>query len=378
MTALEHLQQLIRIPSPSACSNRDVIAYAGKVLQSAGWSTREHAYCDAQGVEKVNLVAAAPGQDVDDLQSDLVFVCHTDTVPYAADWSRALDPWIEEGMLHGCGSCDVKSVLACLLAVIEESPSIRQQIRLVLTAEEEIGCIGASHLLAAGTMPRARRMVVGEPTSLHPARAGKGYCLAEVTVHGREAHSAHPGQGVSAIYGAARMIAAIESLARELEQEQHAFFSPAYTSMNVGLIEGGSARNIVAGACRFPVEWRPIPGQPAHRVPAALAHIVQQLQQAYPDFHAETRIVRQQAGFETAAAAGLVQELEAMTGRAAVSIPFGSEASIFAGIADEVVVFGPGDMRTAHSHRECVPLSELDHAVECYRRLFPGVGRTAR
>ncbi len=59
-------------------------------------------------------------------------------------------------------------------------------------------------------------MVIGEPTSLRPARAGKGYALAEFVVHGREAHSALPANGVSAIYGASRLIAAIEDYAEEL------------------------------------------------------------------------------------------------------------------------------------------------------------------
>jgi acetylornithine deacetylase len=57
-----------------------------------------------------------------------------------------------------------------------------------------------------------------------------------------------------------------------------------------------------------------------------------------------------------------VQSIVGLTGRLPTSIPFASEASVFAGIADEIVVFGPGDMRTAHSERECVPLLELEQA----------------
>jgi acetylornithine deacetylase len=55
--------------------------------------------------------------------------------------------------------------------------------------------------------------------------------------------------------------------------------------------------------------------------------------------------------------------MESLTGKPATSIPFGSEASVFAPLADEMIVFGAGDMRTAHSSRECVPLAELDAAV---------------
>ncbi len=57
-------------------------------------------------------------------------------------------------------------------------------------------------------------------------------------------------------------------------------------------------------------------------------------------------------------------------GRAATSIPFGSEASLLASVAEEVIVFGPGDM---HSSRECVPLDELDEAVRCLQSLMKKV-----
>jgi acetylornithine deacetylase len=80
--------------------------------------------------------------------------------------------------------------------------------------------------------------------------------------------------------------------------------------------------------------------------------------------------LRQQEGFETSATAPLVRLMETLTGRAAISIPFGSEASLLSTVAEEVVVFGPGDMQTAHSSRECVPLSELDEAVHCLQSLM--------
>jgi acetylornithine deacetylase len=374
-TAVDYLSDLIRIPSNSSVSNRPLVDYAGSVLHTAGWSTRELPYRDSAGAEKVNLIAAPPDQNPAARDVDLVFMCHTDTVPYAADWTHALDPILEDGNLHGCGACDVKAFLACLLTVIAHTNqnSYPEGLRLVLTAEEEIGCIGASHLKGADVL-RPRRMIIGEPTSLRPARAGKGYCLAEVTVLGEEAHSAHPQQGVSAIYNAARLISAIEELAMQLAARSHSFFDPGFTTINIGTIEGGTAKNIVPGSCHFYLEWRPIPGEPANQVLEAVAQIAERLHHADPAFQAEIQPLRQQAGFETAADAPLVQALERLTGRPATSIPFGSEASIFAPIAEEVIVLGPGDMRTAHSSRECVPVAELDEAVACLRPLMTRPG----
>jgi acetylornithine deacetylase len=369
-TAVQHLSNLIRIPSPSFLSNRPVIDYAVKVLRNAQWRSREIIYRDAAGVEKVNLIAAPPYQDLDDTTPELALMCHTDTVPYSTDWPDALEPLLADGLLHGCGACDVKGFLACLLTSIAENDSSRliDGLRLILTADEEIGCVGAAHLVTSGIKPR--RVVIGEPTSLHPVRAGKGYCLAEVTVFGEEAHSAHPQKGKSAIYRAARLVTAIEEYSSLLAEEQHPFFSPDFTTLNIGTIEGGTAKNIIPGRCKFQLEWRPIPGQAEDTVPAAVLRIADTLRSADPDFRCNFQILRQQAGFESPASSKLVRSIEALTGRAATSIPFGSEASLLASIAEEVVVFGPGDMQTAHSSRECVPLVELDEAVKCLQSLM--------
>jgi acetylornithine deacetylase len=367
---VDHLSQLIRIPSVSSLSNRPVVAYAVAVLQPAGWTTREIAYIDERGLEKVNLIAAPPGQSAMQREVDLAFFCHTDTVPYAPDWNQALDPVRIGDMMHGCGACDVKGFLACLLAAAEaEKERLQRQVRIVLTADEEIGCVGSKRLLAMDCLV-PRRLVIGEPTSLHPARAGKGYCLARVSIDGKEAHSAHPEQGVSAIYAAARLISRIEELSRELQQERHPFFAPGYTTLNVGTVSGGTAKNIIPGHAEFLVEWRPVPGQSSERVSSAVRSFLRQAEHQLPGLRASFELLRDQAGFETAADRSLVTILEEFSGQEPSSIAFGSEASVWSTVSDEIVVFGPGDMRTAHSSRECVAIPELESAVEIVRRLI--------
>lgn len=370
-TVAEHLSNLIRIPSPSSVSNRPIIDYAIQVLHQAQWQTREMTYQDVAGIEKVNLIASPPGQNPHDTAVELAFMCHTDTVPYSTDWRQALEPFAADGLLHGCGACDVKGFLACLFTSIAEnsSSSYTDGLRLILTADEEIGCVGAAHLLASESI-KPKRVIIGEPTSLHPARAGKGYCLAEVTVFGQEAHSAHPQKGKSAIYRAARFITAIEEYSSLLAEEQHPLFSPNFTTLNIGTIQGGTAKNIVPGQCRFQLEWRPIPRQAADTIPTAITKIADTLRTADSDFRYKLNVLRRQTGFESAANSPLVRSVERLTGRTATSIPFGSEASLLATVAEEVIVFGPGDMRTGHSNRECVPLAELDEAVHCLQSLM--------
>lgn len=371
-SAVEHLSKLIRIPSVSAMPNRAITNYATSVLTAQGWMIREAPYTDESEIEKVNLIAAPPGQDVRERMVDLVFLCHTDTVPYSKDWLEALQPVRRGSMLHGCGACDVKGFLACLLAAAEHTDAQwHAGLRVVLTADEEIGCVGSKRLIAMDCL-RSRRVVVGEPTSLRVARAGKGYSLARVTIQGREAHSALPEQGISAIYGAARVVSALEQLSQELTKERHDFFEPPFTTLNVGTIEGGSAKNIIPGRAEFLVEWRPIPGSPAGGVPTAIRTMLERLEAQYPGMRGSLEILREQAGFETAANSPLVRSLERVTGKPATSIAFGSEASAWSAIAEETVVFGPGDMRSAHSARECVSVDELAVAVPVVGSMMQG------
>lgn len=372
-TVAETLHDLIRIPSASSLSNRAVIEYAQQVLHKAHWTTNCTAYVDACGVDKINLMAAPPGQSLEESAVDLAFLCHTDTVPPATGWLNALDPFVDQGILYGCGACDVKGFLACLLTVVNETQGVvfPKVLRIVLTADEEIGCLGSHRLLAERNL-RPRSLVIGEPTSLHAARAGKGYCLGEVTIFGAEAHSAHPQQGRSAIYDAANVILAVQRFAGELAQEGNPFFEPPYTTINIGTVHGGTAKNVIPAKCRFLIEWRPVPGRSPGYVPDRVTHILEQMEQADPKFRGEFKILREQHGFETDSESELVRSIERLTGKASISIPFGSEASVFAAVAEEIVVFGPGDMRTAHSPRECVPVSELEQAIRCVKALMQG------
>ncbi len=191
---------------------------------------------------------------------------------------------------------------------------------------------------------------------------------------GEEAHSAHPLQGRSAIYGAAQMIREIEILAQRLAEARNDFFNPAFTTINIGTIHGGTAKNIVPGRCSFLIEWRPIPGHDDQMVFEAIVRIGNQISESNPEFQFDLKILRQQAGFETAEKSDLVRTMEHITGRQSISIPFGSEANVFATLAREIIVFGPGDMRTAHSRRECVPVSELAEAVSHLKRLMQKLG----
>ena len=364
-SAAEILRELVAIPTPSSISNLPLLDWVAAFLSDRGWRTEYRPYEDESGVAKANLIAW-PGQS--NRRSDhgghfdLAFVCHTDTVPYAADWVDALVLGERKGQLHGCGSCDVKGALACILAAVAalNADAIASTVGLILTADEEIGCKGMERLLPS-TQIYIASAIVSEPTSLRAGIAGKGYGLARITVEGREAHSAFPHQGVSAISIAARLIARIEDAfaANASEALTDALFDPPRTTLNIGVIEGGTAKNIIPGRCSFLVEWRSIPGEDPAHVLEQLRAIVEQMRPTDPRCAIELEALRAEPGFSPAAQGRLQQRLATLLSGEPVGISFGSEASRLARIADEVIVIGPGDMRSAHSNRECVPIDEL-------------------
>jgi acetylornithine deacetylase len=319
---------------------------------------------DERGVEKFNLIAVAPRETKDDELIELALVGHTDTVPFDPAWAEALALTERAGNLYGRGACDTKGFIAAALTAIGQIDlaRLKRPLALICTADEEVGCLGAKRLVAARSL-RARYAVVGEPTSLVPVRAGKGYCLAEVTVGGREGHSAYPALGASAIFRAARLIARIEAVAAGLQQQPHAAFDPPYTTLNVGLIRGGTAKNIIAGECRFTLEWRPVPGQAATHVVDLIQAEVRDLRAADPDFDCSIDVIRLDEAAETSADSTLVRHLEAATGRVAGTVAFGTEAPQLTELGAEAVVFGPGSIRVAHRTGEFVPRQELDACV---------------
>ena len=365
MPVQETLAQLVSIDSVSTRSNANIADYLTTRCAAMGLRVRRLPCTDESGVEKINLIALAGAEFSERTEVELALVGHTDTVPYDPAWTDATKLMERDGKLYGRGACDTKAFIAAAVTAIGkiDLKSLRRPLALVFTADEEIGCLGAKRLAEMRPL-RARYAIVGEPTSLQPMRAGKGYCLAEITVRGREAHSAYPALGASAIFCAARLIAQIEAIAEQLKTEQHAAFDPPYTTLNVGMIRGGAAKNVIAGQCSFTLEWRSVPGQEPTRVLDLLELAIESQKQQEPDFDCEVDAARADDGFETPADSQLVRLLEKSTGRQVGTVAFGTEAPQMIELGAEAVVFGPGDIRVAHRTGEFVPIDELHRCVE--------------
>lgn len=368
MPVKETLAELVALDSVSVRSNIPVIDYLAARCAAMGFVVQRFPYTDPNGVEKINLLAVA-GPSSTAVNVELALVGHTDTVPYDPNWTEALKLNEREGKLFGRGACDTKAFIAATVTAVEslELKNLRRPLALVFTADEEIGLIGAKRFAEERRL-QARFAIVGEPTSLRPMRAGKGYCLAEITVKGREAHSAYPSLGTSAVLGAARLIARSETIAEQLQTETHADFDPPYTTLNVGLVHGGTAKNVVAGLCSFTLEWRPIPGQKPDRLLELLHAAIAEETARDSNLIFAVAAARADQGFETPENSELVTLLETLTANSAGTVAFGTEAAQMAELGAEAVVLGPGNIREAHRTGEFVPVSELEACVGILRK----------
>jgi acetylornithine deacetylase len=366
------LAELVALDTTSVRPNAPLIDYAQERLEAAGFVAERLPYTDEQGAQKVNLVAVKAGNEG---RAALALVGHSDCVPYDAAWTDALKLTERDGRLYGRGACDTKGFIACALHAALRAERLKAPLMVVLTADEEIGLVGAKKLVEAGK-GRARHAIVGEPTQLVPVRANKGYCLGEVEVRGKEGHSAYPDTGASAIFRAGRFLQRLEQVALTvLREEKDASFEPPFTTVNVGLISGGKAKNVLPGACRFTVEWRPIPGQSPQRVVELMESIRQELVRAEPAYEANIRVLRTDQGVSTNPEAEVVRFLSEATGNASATVSFGTEAPQLTALGAEAVVFGPGDIRVAHQTGEYVP---MEHLVRCEAVLSQAIARFCR
>lgn len=365
ITVQETLAQLVAIDSVSTNSNTPIVDYLQQRCERLGFVVKRFSYNDDAGIEKINLIALAGGSITEPVQAELALVGHTDTVPYDPNWREATTLTEREGKLFGRGSCDTKGFIAAALTAASgvDLKSLKRPLALVFTADEEIGLRGAKHLAQIDAV-RPRYSIVGEPTSLQPIRAGKGYSLASVVVKGREAHSAYPALGESAVFRAARLISRLEGIGEQIKSERHEGFNPPFTTLNVGLINGGTAKNVIAGSCSFTLEWRPIPTQNPTYILNLLNEAIEEEKKTDSEFECEINSGRNDSGFETSEDSALVKLLEDATGKKSGSVAFGTEAAQMTLLGSEAVVLGPGDIREAHRTGEFVPIDELERCVQ--------------
>jgi len=374
--ALEILETLVAFDTTSRDSNLALIEWVEAYLERHGVPHRR--VPNAEGT-KSNLIASiGPAED-----GGVVLSGHTDVVPVDGQpWSTDPFKLVErDGRLYGRGSCDMKGFLALALAATPELAARgRRPVHLALSYDEEVGCLGAPDMIEviARELPRPSLVIVGEPTSMEAVNGHKGIATFTVTVRGREAHSSQTQQGVSAIMEAVPLMASLRRLAAELEAQADPAspFTPKGATLTIGVVEGGTAANILARECRFLFDLRCPPGldpvqllKPFHEEVAALDRA---LKARAREAGAEIRnrsLTPALAPESDGAAEAFVRRLAGDNGPPRV-VAFAAEAGQFQEAGFSTVMCGPGSIAQAHQPDEFVERAQMERGASFMRRLI--------
>lgn len=307
---------------------------------------------------------------------------HTDVVPVTGqNWST--DPFRltrKGSRLYGRGACDMKGFLACVLASAPDFArrGLKTPIHLLLSYDEEVGCVGVRPMIAElGARLQAPRVVfVGEPTSMQVVDAHKSIHGFETVVTGKESHSGKPHLGVNAIHAAGLLIAELNAINEEMKARGDGpRFDPPYTNIAVALVDGGTARNIIPGQCKLTWMFRSVPATDPEEIVTRFNRYAE-----------ETVLPPMRADYSRASIAtrqtSAVVALNAPPGSQAVSlalniagqnethaVSYGTEGGLFEQAGFPSVIVGPGDIAQAHAPDEFIEEAELEKCAAFLARL---------
>jgi acetylornithine deacetylase len=280
--------------------------------------------------DRFNVWATVPGTP----RPELVFSTHMDTVPPHIASSET------SARIYGRGSCDAKGIMVAQIAAAQKLKAEGIDAGLLFLVGEERDSQGAQ---TANLDPRGAKFLInGEPTENRIALASKGTLRVEVVSKGRMAHSAYPELGESAIE---KLLDALESV-RRIKLPTHPKAGPS--TMNIGLIEGGRAPNVI----------------PDHAVANLLIRLVgptdelrRQITGAV-DGKADANFILEIPFMELATVPGIETMIAAFTTDIPALTSWGRP-----------VLIGPGSIHVAHTEGEYIEKKQLLDAVELYAQI---------
>ena len=364
--SLDILGALIAFDTTSDRSNLAAVEYIAGLLEGTGISATLIRSPDGQ---KANLFATVGPET----PGGVILSGHSDVVPIDGQvWT--VDPWKlmeRDGKLYGRGTADMKGFLATALAVVTSFPAdeLLRPLHLAISYDEEIGCFGVPSLIDCirEQAPRPHAVIVGEPTGMAVVNAHKATYGARTTVRGLEGHSSLPDLGLNACVYGARVARFLSDLSDELaaRQRSNVPFAPPCSTINVGSIHGGTARNIIPSECVVEWDCRLLPDddpdEVLRRLEAYCKHdLFPEMRRKHAGASIETVRLSFMPGLSPdgdSSAETLVKRLLGTNESEAVS--YGTEAGFFQQSDLSAVICGPGRIEQAHKPDEFVEVAQL-------------------
>jgi acetylornithine deacetylase len=358
MAIAELTRDLVALDSRSSVSNLPVAERIEPEL--AGFEVERIDYRDAAGVPKRVLVAHRGGS------GGIAFSGHMDTVP---DTGWQDDPWSghtdSDGLLHGLGSTDMKGPVAAAIIAARGLPD-GVPVTLLITTDEETTKQGARVIAERSDLVRAVRpkgILVVEPTRLRPVRGHRSHILFTCVALGVQAHSS-TGAGRNANWALIPFLAEMKTVYERLLTDpslQDAAYDPPFSDFNVVIDNHGTAINVTAPVATARIKFRYSAKIDPTRIRAAVHG-------AAVRFGVTVTEAEEGNPPELPLDDPFVMACVEVSGQAATTAPFGTDASILQMIAP-CVVMGPGDIGVAHKPGEAVRVADLAAAVPVFRAL---------
>jgi acetylornithine deacetylase len=366
---LKILSDLIKFQTVSGTSNLKLIEYCEKKLGKLGAISFKTFHVSKQ---QANLFSTINGKKKLN-GGGIILSGHTDVVPASGKkWSS--DPFVateKDNKIYGRGSCDMKGFIACALALAPffASQNLKKPIHFSFTYDEETACQGAPIMLKELKKRNVKYSIciVGEPTSMKAIQAHKGCSEYSTYFTGLAGHGSAPDKGVNAVEYASRYINKLMELREELKKRvpKNSVFTPPYSTIQIGGIKGGLARNVIADQCTVDWEMRPVIPEDGKFVTENIEAyaknvLLPEMRKVYPKANIKKEIIGEIIGFtkeEKSDAVNLVCNLTGDNSRDVVS--FGTEAGLFQELGISTVVCGPGSIEQAHKIDEYVSFDQL-------------------
>ena len=381
--SLKILSDLIAFKTVSGEDNNSLINYCDEILKKLG-ATSFKTFDDEK--KRVNLFATIKSKKPNG-KKPVILSGHTDVVPVSKSWST--DPFkatIKGDKLFGRGSCDMKGFIACTLAYapIYAKENLNRDIHFSFTFDEETACQGAP-LLIKELKNRGINdgiCIVGEPTNMKIIDAHKGCYEYTTYFEGLAGHGSAPEKGVNAVEYAARYIGKLMDLRKILKSKipKNSVFDPPYTTIGIGGISGGIARNVIADKCRVDWEMRPVIKEDGEFVHNELNEFVNkellpEMKKIFLKSSIKKEIIGEIIGFNKVSKSEACEFISNLTGdNSREVVSFGTEAGLFQEIGISTVVCGPGSIEQAHKVDEFITLDQIKKCLI----LLDDIGKNSR
>ena len=370
--SLKILSDLIAFKTVSGEDNNSLINYCDEILNKLG-ATSFKTYDDEK--KRVNLFATLKAK-IPSKKKPIIFSGHTDVVPVSKDWNT--DPFvatIKDEKVFGRGACDMKGFIACTLAYapIFSKTNLDRDIHFSFTFDEETACQGAPLLIneLKRKSMNSGICIVGEPTSMKIIDAHKGCYEYTTYFKGLAGHGSAPDKGINAVEYAVKYISKLIELREILKTKvpKNSTFDPPYTTIQIGGISGGIARNVIADRCQVDWEMRPVIKKDGEFVNNEMdkyvsTKLLPEMTKLFPKSLIKKEIIGEIIGFnrlEKSEACEFISSLTGDNSREVVS--FGTEAGLFQEIGISTVVCGPGSIEQAHKIDEFIQLEEINKCL---------------